>query len=62
MITLTNAEIAAEPYWNIKTIKTATSVTPKCWRPSQGDVDDRVRFIAWQMSLRTVIWNEDTSG
>ncbi|PHZ15949.1 glycoside hydrolase/deacetylase, partial [Rhizopus microsporus ATCC 52813] len=61
MTTLTNAEIVAELYWGIKAIKTATGVTPKCWRPPQGDVDDRVRSIAWQMGMRTVLWNEDTN-
>ncbi|KAG1395133.1 hypothetical protein G6F60_010424 [Rhizopus arrhizus] len=61
MTTLTNAEIVAELYWSIKAIKTATGVTPKCWRPPQGDVDDRVRSIAWQMGLRNVLWNEDTN-
>lgn len=61
MTTLTNAEIVAELYWSIKAIKTATGITPKCWRPPQGDVDDRVRSIAWQMGLRNVLWNEDTN-
>ncbi|KAI9247358.1 hypothetical protein BY458DRAFT_484152 [Sporodiniella umbellata] len=61
MTTLTNAEIVAELYWSIKAIKAATGVTSKCWRPPQGDVDDRVRSIAWQMGLRNVLWNEDTN-
>ncbi|KAI8080268.1 uncharacterized protein B0P05DRAFT_490653, partial [Gilbertella persicaria] len=61
MTTQTNKQVVAELYWTLKAIKTATGVTPKCWRPPQGDVDDRVRSIAWQMGLRTVIWDEDTN-
>ena len=30
-------------------------------RPPYGDVDDRVRAIAWQMGMRTVLWDEDTN-
>lgn len=33
----------------------------KCWRPPYGDVDDRVRAIAWQMGMATVLWDEDTN-
>ena len=29
-------------------------------RPPYGDVDDRVRAIAWQMGMRTVLWDQDT--
>ncbi|KAI7907984.1 uncharacterized protein BX663DRAFT_547625 [Cokeromyces recurvatus] len=60
MTTQTNKQIVAELYWNLKAIKEATGVTSKCWRPPQGDVDDRVRAIAWQMGLRTILWDEDT--
>jgi hypothetical protein len=31
-----------------------------CWRPPYGDVDDRIRYIAQALDMRTVIWNEDT--
>ena len=61
MTTLTNAQVVAELYWGLKAIKAATGVTPKCWRPPQGDVDDRVRAIAYQMGMRTVLWDEDTN-
>jgi peptidoglycan/xylan/chitin deacetylase (PgdA/CDA1 family) len=60
MTTQTNEEAVAEFYWTLRAIKEATGVTPKCWRPPQGDVDDRIRSIAWQMGLRTVIWDKDT--
>lgn len=60
MTTQTNAQVVAELYWTLKAIKESTGVTTKCWRPPQGDVDDRVRAIAWQMGLRTIIWDKDT--
>ncbi|CEQ41996.1 SPOSA6832_03749, partial [Sporobolomyces salmonicolor] len=32
-----------------------------CWRPPYGDVDDRIRYIAKALDLRTIVWNEDTN-
>ncbi|KAG1449373.1 hypothetical protein G6F56_008660 [Rhizopus delemar] len=61
MTTQSNIKVVAELYWTLKAIKEATGVTPKCWRPPQGDVDDRVRSIAWQMGLRTILWNQDSN-
>ncbi|KAG1146094.1 hypothetical protein G6F37_002215 [Rhizopus arrhizus] len=61
MTTKTNDEIVAEFYWTLKAIKETTGVTPKCWRPPQGDVDDRVRSIAWQMGMHTVLWDWDSN-
>ncbi|KAI7897896.1 uncharacterized protein BX663DRAFT_526839 [Cokeromyces recurvatus] len=61
MTTKTNEEVVAELYWTLRAIKEATGITPKCWRPPQGDVDDRVRSIAWQMGLHTVMWDRDTN-
>lgn len=60
MTTLTNAEVVAELYWTLRAIKEATGITPRCWRPPQGDVDDRVRAIAWQMGMHTILWDKDT--
>jgi peptidoglycan/xylan/chitin deacetylase (PgdA/CDA1 family) len=60
MTTLTNEQVVAELYYSLKVIKEATGVTTKCWRPPQGDVDDRVRSIAWQMGLSTYLWNQDS--
>ncbi|KAI8971940.1 hypothetical protein BDF20DRAFT_995716 [Mycotypha africana] len=60
MTTLTNEEIVAQLYWTQRAIKETTGVTPKCWRPPYGDVDDRVRAIAWQMGMRTFLWDQDT--
>lgn len=58
---LTNNQLVAEFYWTLKVIKEATGITPKCWRPPYGDVDDRVRAIAWQMGMTTIVWDEDTN-
>ncbi|KAF9346691.1 hypothetical protein BGX26_001795 [Mortierella sp. AD094] len=61
MTQLTNAEVVAEFYYSLRMIKEVLGVTPKCWRPPYGDVDDRVRAIAWQMGMRTIIWDLDTN-
>ncbi|CAO3647452.1 unnamed protein product [Mucor fragilis] len=61
MTTLTNQEVLAELYYTQKAIKHVTGVTPKHWRPAQGDLDDRVRWIATQLDLTAIIWNLDTN-
>ncbi|KAI9341861.1 hypothetical protein BD770DRAFT_398909 [Pilaira anomala] len=60
MTTLTNTEVLAELYYTQKAIKMVTGVTPKHWRPAFGDVDDRVRWIATQLDLTTILWDLDT--
>ncbi|KAF9388681.1 hypothetical protein CPB97_000626 [Podila verticillata] len=60
MTGLTNAEVVAEFYYSLKMIKQVLGITPRCWRPPFGDVDDRVRAIAWQMGMRTILWDLDT--
>ncbi|KAG0043362.1 hypothetical protein BGZ83_011485 [Gryganskiella cystojenkinii] len=60
LTTLTNAEVVAEFYYSQRMIKEVLGITPKCWRPPSGDVDDRIRSIAWQMGMRTIIWDRDT--
>ncbi|KAI8878680.1 carbohydrate esterase family 4 protein [Backusella circina FSU 941] len=61
MTTKSNYQVVAELYWTLRAIKEATGITTKCWRPPYGDVDDRVRAIAWQMGMRTIIWDQDTN-
>lgn len=61
MTTLTNEEVVAQLYWTQKAIKETMGITPKCWRPPYGDVDDRVRAIAWQMGMRTFLWDQDSN-
>ncbi|KAI9011892.1 chitin deacetylase 1 [Phycomyces nitens] len=60
MTTLTNQEVLAELYYTTKAIKYVTGVTPLHWRPAQGDLDDRVRWIASQINLTAILWNLDT--
>ncbi|CAG8829010.1 38400_t:CDS:2, partial [Gigaspora margarita] len=62
MTSLTNEEVVGELYYTLKAIKYVCGVTPLCWRPPFGDVDDRVRAIAQQLNFTmTVIWNLDTN-
>ncbi|KAF5346815.1 hypothetical protein D9757_013492 [Collybiopsis confluens] len=42
-------------------IKLAVGVTPTCWRPPYGDVDDRIRSIAHGLGLTTIMWKYDTA-
>ncbi|KAI9264853.1 hypothetical protein BDA99DRAFT_546697 [Phascolomyces articulosus] len=60
MTTLTNEEVFAELYFTQKAIKMVTGLTPLHWRPAFGDVDDRVRWIATQLGLTTILWDLDT--
>ncbi|WFD27200.1 hypothetical protein MNAN1_002196 [Malassezia nana] len=60
MTTLTNEQVFAELYYSLRIVKDVLGVTPRCWRPPFGDVDDRVRAIATGLGLRTIIWNRDT--
>lgn len=41
-------------------IKLVVGVTPTCWRPPYGDVDDRIRAIANALGLQTIMWKYDT--
>jgi len=56
MTTLTTEQVVAELGWAKAILKAITGVTPLCWRPPYGDVDDRVRAIAQAMNLETIIW------
>ncbi|KAG2078955.1 glycoside hydrolase/deacetylase [Suillus decipiens] len=58
MTALTNEQAFAELYY---TIKLVVGVTPTCWRPPYGDIDDRVRAIAHALGLRTIIWQYDSN-
>lgn len=61
MTTLANDNVFAELYYTARIIKDVMGVTPRCWRPPYGDVDDRVRAIAHGLGLRTILWEDDTS-
>jgi len=61
MTSLTNEEVFAEFYYTMQAIKFVVGVTPTCWRPPFGDVDDRVRAFAHALGLRTIIWQYDSN-
>ncbi|KAI6024249.1 carbohydrate esterase family 4 protein [Pisolithus marmoratus] len=64
MTSLTNEQAFAELYYStctIQAIKLVVGVTPTCWRPPFGDIDDRIRWIANALGLRTVIWQYDSN-
>ncbi|EIW77610.1 carbohydrate esterase family 4 protein, partial [Coniophora puteana RWD-64-598 SS2] len=60
MTSLTSEEVFAEFYYTKKMINLVTGVTPLCWRPPYGDVDDRVRAIANALNLSTIVWQSDS--
>ncbi|GHJ90022.1 hypothetical protein NliqN6_6424 [Naganishia liquefaciens] len=60
MTALTNEQAFAELYYTRKAIKLITGVTPMCWRPPFGDIDDRIRVIAGAMNLTSILWQEDS--
>lgn len=51
----------AELWYTMQAIKAVTGVTPTCWRPPFGDVDDRIRSIANALGLQTIIWKYDSN-
>ena len=60
MTSLQNEEVFAELYYTRKIIKDVTGVTPRCWRPAQGDVDNRVRVIAAGLNMTNILWDAET--
>ncbi|KAI0295340.1 chitin deacetylase [Multifurca ochricompacta] len=51
----------AELWYTMQAIKLVTGVTPTCWRPPYGDVDDRIRAIANALGLQTILWKYDSN-
>ncbi|KAF7344425.1 Carbohydrate esterase family 4 protein [Mycena sanguinolenta] len=60
MTAFNNEQAFGELWYTMQAIKLVTGVTPTCWRPPLGDVDDRIRYIAQQLGLETIIWKYDT--
>ncbi|EIW77691.1 carbohydrate esterase family 4 protein [Coniophora puteana RWD-64-598 SS2] len=58
---LTSEQVFAEFWYTLKMIKLATGVTPTCFRPPFGDVDDRVRAIANALGLVNIVWKYDSN-
>ncbi|KII90446.1 carbohydrate esterase family 4 protein [Plicaturopsis crispa FD-325 SS-3] len=61
MTAFSSPDAFAELYYSMEAIKLVTGVTPTCWRPPFGDVDDRIRSIANALGLRTIIWKYDSN-
>jgi len=51
----------AELWYTMNAIKLVIGVTPTCWRPPYGDVDDRIRSIANALGLVTILWQYDSN-
>ncbi|KIK59698.1 carbohydrate esterase family 4 protein [Collybiopsis luxurians FD-317 M1] len=54
-----NCNLSMSP--QIQMVKVAVGVTPTCWRPPYGDIDDRIRAIANALGLQTIMWEYDTA-
>ncbi|RXK41614.1 hypothetical protein M231_01113 [Tremella mesenterica] len=61
MTAFTNDVAFAELYYARQIIKDILGVTPLCWRPPYGNVDNRIRAIAEGLNLTTIIWSDDTN-
>ncbi|KAF8180793.1 carbohydrate esterase family 4 protein [Mycena galopus ATCC 62051] len=61
MTAFTNEQVFGELWYTMQLIKLITGYTPTCWRPAQGDVDDRVRYIAQQLGLNNILWKYDAN-
>jgi hypothetical protein len=61
MTSFSNEVAFAELYYTRKVIKDILGVTPKCWRPPFGDVDNRIRVIAEGLNMTNIVWSDDTA-
>ncbi|KAJ7246153.1 hypothetical protein B0H12DRAFT_1073316 [Mycena haematopus] len=61
MTAFTDEQVFGELWYTMQLIKLVTGYTPTCWRPPQGDVDDRVRYIAQQLGLDNILWKYDAN-
>ncbi|EIW68334.1 chitin deacetylase 2 [Tremella mesenterica] len=60
MTSFTNEAAFAELYYTQKAIKEILGVTPLCWRPPYGDIDNRIRTIAAGLNMTSILWSDDT--
>ncbi|KAJ9113621.1 hypothetical protein QFC22_005929 [Naganishia vaughanmartiniae] len=60
MTALTTEQAFAELWYTRKAITLVTGVTPLCWRPPFGDIDDRIRTIAQALNLTSILWQSDS--
>ncbi|KAH9979332.1 chitin deacetylase [Lactifluus volemus] len=61
MTAFASQDAFAELWYSIQAIKLVTGVTPTCWRPPYGDIDDRIRAIAHALGLHTIVWKYDSN-
>ncbi|KAI9511948.1 carbohydrate esterase family 4 protein [Russula earlei] len=61
MTAFASQDAFAELWYSMQAIKVVTGVTPTCWRPPYGDVDDRIRAIANALGLQTILWQYDSN-
>lgn len=61
MTAFTNEQAFGELWYSMQAIKLVTGYTPTCWRPPLGDVDDRIRYIASQLGLDTILWKYNSN-
>ncbi|KAF7982983.1 hypothetical protein HWV62_24584 [Athelia sp. TMB] len=61
MTAFPSANAFAELWYTMQAIKLVIGVTPTCWRPPYGDVDDRIRAIAAGLNLTTIVWQYDSN-
>ncbi|CDO93319.1 unnamed protein product [Kluyveromyces dobzhanskii CBS 2104] len=57
---LSNEEIIAQLQWSIWAMNATGNHLPKWFRPPYGGIDNRVRSIARQFGLQSVLWDHDT--
>ncbi|KAF9259589.1 carbohydrate esterase family 4 protein [Marasmius fiardii PR-910] len=57
LTSLKSEDVFAELYYSVKLVM---GVTPTCFRPPYGDIDDRVRSIANALGLSYILWQYDS--
>ncbi|KIM79273.1 carbohydrate esterase family 4 protein [Piloderma croceum F 1598] len=60
MTALPNENAFAELWYARKVIKLITGYTPMYWRPPFGDIDDRIRYIAFHLNMSAIGWSFDS--
>ncbi|AAS51884.1 ADL036Cp [Eremothecium gossypii ATCC 10895] len=57
---LTNEQVVAQLQWSIWAMNATGNHLPRWFRPPYGGIDNRIRAIARQFGLTTVLWDRDT--
>ncbi|KAF7320682.1 NodB-like proteiny domain-containing protein [Mycena chlorophos] len=59
MTSLTNEQVFGELWYTLKVMKLVMGITPTCFRPPLGDMDDRVRYFAQALNFTIIMWEYD---